>query len=158
MLHSVCDGSPPIASLAEVTLFAGGQRVQQLVVNVPALRQAWESKECCTQSVTIPHQTQVLPKFPNYCNSYRSTSVCRGPGSAAAGGQRASAAAGLGEQPAQHQGGLGGVDAPLCCGAAEGVPQPRPQGHPLPCTGETLHRPQLMWLSGTDGTGYLQHP
>lgn len=37
---------------------------------------------------------------------------------------------GMGEQPAQHQGRLGGVDAPVRGGAAAGVPLPCPQGDP----------------------------
>ncbi len=72
----------------------------------------------------------------------------------AAGNERSGPEASLGEQPAQHQGGLGRVDAPLCCGAAEGVPQPCPQGYPPPGSGASLQ----LHTSCASNCMLLQHP
>ena len=50
---------PPIASLTGVTLFEGGVGGARAGGEC-ALMRAWESRECCTYSVTVPPQIAAL--------------------------------------------------------------------------------------------------
>ena len=104
---------------------AVGASVQQLAVNDQALRRDWE--------IMSMHQSKCV----HFSTDISSVSCSWGQ-RAAAGGERPGPEASLGEQPAQHQGGLGRVDAPLCCGAAQGVAHPCPQGYPPPGSGVAL--------------------
>lgn len=138
-----------VCSCSQDLSFALGQ-----VADLDSLHHSFPIK--CMSSHADPHLTlhssacQTLNpesgRLPDGTRAWRSAD------DGAAGGGPSGAAAGLGEQPAVHQGGLGGVAALLRRGAAAGVPLARPARHPAPrpgaprrCMGRSGYWLQCRW-------------
>lgn len=129
-----------VCSCSQDFSFTAGQ-----VADLDSLHHSFPMKvQHCMSSHADPHLTlhssacQTLNpesgRLPDGTRAWRSAD------DGAAGGGPSGAAAGLGEQPAVHQGGLGGVAALLRRGAAAGVPLARPARHPASRPGAPRRR------------------